>query len=155
MMDIKILMKGGGEGVCVCFFCILLYYFINVIIKTLYISNFIVIYVIYFTHSLYCYVLLCFSLLLKSYNFSTRNRSSRTVFDLEGWNKHHLIGNWMPYTWAIYMYIFICFQPKKIQNIEKYTSKFEKGEFFLKYFSKFYFSKILKTQSVTLCSKAF
>ena len=42
------------------FFYILLYYLINVMIKTLYISNFIVDYVIYFKHSLYCYVLMCF-----------------------------------------------------------------------------------------------
>ena len=35
---------------------ILLYYFINVMIKTLYISGFIVVYVIYFTQSSYYYV---------------------------------------------------------------------------------------------------
>ena len=69
-------------------------------IKTLYISNFIVVYIIYFTRNLYCYVLMCFSLLLKNDNFSARNLSSSTVFDLDGWNKHHFIGNWMPYTRA-------------------------------------------------------
>ena len=39
-----------GQGWVEFFFDILLYYFVNVIIKTLYISSFIV-YVIYFTHS--------------------------------------------------------------------------------------------------------
>ena len=33
------------------FFYILLYYFMNVMIKTLYINSFIVVYVIYFSHS--------------------------------------------------------------------------------------------------------
>ena len=88
MMVIKKFLKGGaggwaGDGL-IFFLDILLYYFINVMIKTLYISNFIVVYVIYFTHSLYCYVLMCFSLLLKNYNFSARNLSSPRVFDLDG-----------------------------------------------------------------------
>ena len=83
MMDIKKFLNGGQEQVDF-FFYRLLYYFINVMMKTLYISNFIVVYVIYFTHSLYCYVLMCFSLLLKTYNFSARNISSPTVFDLDG-----------------------------------------------------------------------
>ena len=69
-----------GEGRV---FYILLYYFINVMIQTLYISNFIVVYVIYFTHSLYCHVLMCFSLLMKSYTFPARNPSSSTFFDLD------------------------------------------------------------------------
>ena len=73
----------GGPGECLIFFYILLYYFINIVIKT-YISDFIVVYAMYFTHSLYCFVLICFSLLLKNYNFSTRNLSSPTVFDLDG-----------------------------------------------------------------------
>ena len=81
--------KGGGRGAergSKFYFDILLYYFINELIKTLYISNFIVVYVIYFTHSSYCYVLMCFSLLLKNYNFSARNLSSPTGFDLDGCN---------------------------------------------------------------------
>ena len=64
MMDIKIFLKWG-------------YY---IILKTLYIRNMIVVYVIYFTYSLYYYVLICSSLLLKNYNFSLRNLSSPTVF---------------------------------------------------------------------------
>ena len=82
-MDIKIFLKGRAGGGVIFFFYILLYNFINVMIETLYISNFIVVYVIYFTHSLY-YVLMWFSLLLKNYNFSVRNLSSPTVFDLDG-----------------------------------------------------------------------
>ena len=74
--------KGQGGGLI--FFVTYYYYFLNVIIKTLYISNFIVVYAIYFTHSLYYYVLMCFSLLLKNYNFSARNLSSPTIFDLDG-----------------------------------------------------------------------
>ena len=41
-------------------------------IKTLYISSFIVVYGIYFTHSLYC-VLMNFSHLLKNYTLAARN----------------------------------------------------------------------------------
>ena len=89
-MDIKNFLKGGrgagegGPGASLIFFYILLYYFINVIIKTLYTSSFIVVYIIYFTHSLYSCVFMCFSLLLKNYNFSARNLSSPIVFDLDG-----------------------------------------------------------------------
>ena len=55
--DSKFYKLGGlegrpGEG-GIYFFDIFLYYLINVIIKTLYISSFIVVYVIYFTHSSY------------------------------------------------------------------------------------------------------
>ena len=57
-MDIKKFLKGEAQGGLNFFFYILLYYFINVMIKTLYISNFIVVYIKYFTHSLYCYVLI-------------------------------------------------------------------------------------------------
>ena len=41
---------GEGQALSVFFFYILLYYFIYVKIKTLYISSFIVFYVIHFTH---------------------------------------------------------------------------------------------------------
>ena len=85
-MDIKIFLKGGGQGDGLegglIFFTYLLYYFINVMIKT-YISNFIVVYIMYFTHSLFYYVLMCFSL-LKIFNFSARNLSSPTFFDPDG-----------------------------------------------------------------------
>ena len=66
---------GACQGWVNFVFLILLYYFINVMIKTLYISSFNV-YVIYlyFTPSLYCYVLMFFSL-LKSYFFFARNLS--------------------------------------------------------------------------------
>ena len=64
-MDIKNIQKGEvrgvGQGRVEFFFDILLYYFINVMLKTLYIINFIFVYVIYFTHSLYCYVLTFFT----------------------------------------------------------------------------------------------
>ena len=86
MMYIKKILNGAGGlvgGGLIAFFYILLYYFINVMIKTLYFSNFIVVYIIYFPHSLYCYVLMFFSLLLKSYTFSARYLSSPTVFDLD------------------------------------------------------------------------
>ena len=68
--------QGTGWGQVEFFVDILLYYFINVMIKT-YISSFIVVYFIYFTHSL-CYVLMSFSLVLKNYKFSARNLSSPT-----------------------------------------------------------------------------
>ena len=54
MIDIKKLPNGGrakrvpGDGDF--FFDTLLYHFIYIIIKTLYISSFIVVFVIYFTH---------------------------------------------------------------------------------------------------------
>ena len=54
--------------------------------KTSYISNFIVVYVIYLTHSLYYYVVMCFSLLMKKNdNFSAEiYLNSSTVFDVDG-----------------------------------------------------------------------
>ena len=36
---------------------------------------------------------MCFSLLL-----TARNVSSPTVFDLDGWNRHHFVGNLIAYT---------------------------------------------------------
>ena len=88
-MDIKKFLKGRGgsggwaRGRVEFFFYILLYYFINVMLKT-YISSFLVVYAIYFTHSLYSCVLMCFYLLLKSDTFSAKNLPSPTVFDLDG-----------------------------------------------------------------------
>ena len=49
-MDIQIFLK-GEQGWVELFFYILLYYFINVMIKTLCISSFIVVYITYFTPS--------------------------------------------------------------------------------------------------------
>ena len=149
-MDIKNFLKGGtvkwlARGWVEFFFYILLFYFINVIIKT-YIISFLVVYVIYFTHNLYSCVLMCFSLLLKSDTFSARNLSSSTVFDLDGWNKHHFIGNGIPYTRAGIFFVPHLFPLKKSQNSKKYAQK-------LKIWSK-YFSKIKKTPPVTFCSKA-
>ena len=84
---LKNVQKGGPReraGWVEFFFYILLYYFINVMMKTLYISNFIVVYVIYLTHSLYYYVLMCFSLLPTNDKFFARTLSSPTFFDLDG-----------------------------------------------------------------------
>ena len=71
-MRIKFFLKGEGQGafrgwVDFLFLHITILFY-QVMIKT-YISYFIVVYVIYFTHSLYCYVLMHFSLLLKNNNF--------------------------------------------------------------------------------------
>ena len=52
-------------------------------IETLSISSFSAVYIICFTHSLFC-ALMCFSLFLKNDTFSGRNLSSMTVFDLDG-----------------------------------------------------------------------
>ena len=75
-LDIKYFLKCGGkeegragQGWVEFFFYILLYNFINVMIKTLYIGSFIVVNVIYFTHSLYSCVLRSFCFLLKNYTF--------------------------------------------------------------------------------------
>ena len=96
MMEFKIYTNGGGGwggeagGLVgagrwrVDFFDILIYYFINIIIKTLFISSFIVVYVIHFTHSQYCCVLICFSLLLKNYTLAARNVSYPTVLEKDG-----------------------------------------------------------------------
>ena len=54
MMDIKIFTNQRGEGIF--FFDLLIYYFINIVIKILYSSSVIVCYVIYFTKL----ILLCF-----------------------------------------------------------------------------------------------
>ena len=67
MIDIKYFTNEGGQGGRpgeggIYFFDIFLYYFINVIIKTLYISSFCCLRYIFYT----LFILMCFSLLLKS-----------------------------------------------------------------------------------------
>ena len=57
MMNIKIFTNGGGAGVGGIFSLLITILFYQCNDKTLYISSFIVVYVIYFTHSLYCCVL--------------------------------------------------------------------------------------------------
>ena len=105
-------------------------------IKTLYISSFIVVYVIYFTHSEYCYVLMLPP--LSSDTFSARNLSSPTVFDLDGWNKDYFIGNWMPYTREGIFFAFHLFPLKKIQNVKKYPQQSKISEKNVKLFFFFF-----------------
>ena len=52
-MDLKKILNGGGSGRgrVDFFFDKLLYYFNNVMLKTLYINSFIAVYILYFTHS--------------------------------------------------------------------------------------------------------
>ena len=86
MIDIKnfLQMGGGRPETGGFFFYILVYYFINVIIQTLCISSsFILVYVIYFTHSYYS----CFDVFFpspKNGTLAARNESSPIVFDLDG-----------------------------------------------------------------------
>ena len=88
MMYINFFTNGGWAGGRpgaggFSFLDILIYYFIYVIIKTLYISSFIVFYVIYFTHSLYCYLMMCISL-LKNALLAARKETCPTDYDLDG-----------------------------------------------------------------------
>ena len=98
---------------------------------------------------------MCFSFFLKSDTFSARNLYSLTVYHLHGWNKHHFIGNWMPYTRSG---IFFCFPSVSIKKNTKhwkiYIKTWKVGKNVSKYCSIIYFSKILKTLPVMLCSKA-
>ena len=86
-------------------------------IKTLYISNLIIVYIIYFTHIVHIDVFWCFSLLLKSKLLAAGKVSSPTIFDLQGWNTHHFVWNLIAYTakWPKKQF-FICFQKKITQN---------------------------------------
>ena len=76
-------------------FCFFYYYFINAIMSTFHISSFIVVYIDIWHIVTACYVLMCFSPLLKSTFLATKNASPPTVFDLGGWNGHHFVGNWV------------------------------------------------------------
>ena len=78
-------MGGGGNKTAggFSFFYILQYYFMYVIIKTLWISNFFVMYVIYFTHSSYC----CYDAFFPSpekWHFWLQEMYLLSVFDLDG-----------------------------------------------------------------------
>ena len=119
-IHIEHFLKGGaGWGLVKFFFYISLYYFINVMIKTLYISNFIV-YAIYFIHSLYYFVLMFFP--SEKWQFFCKKLSSPTVFDQDCWNKH-FIWNWKPYARAVVFFCSPSVSRKKIQNIKKYARK--------------------------------
>ena len=125
-MDIKNFTNWGGKGAGgIYFFDIFLYYFINVIIKTLYISSF-------------C-CCLCLSLLLKNKLLAARNLMSKKVFHLDGWNTHHFVGNLIANSVAISKQIFfICFHKIIIQNHKQLKKKFKfKKKICILFFKKF------------------
>ena len=75
------ILKWAGSGFLLAksFKKIFFYYFINAII-----SVYVVVYIDIWHIVTFCYILMCFSLLLKSTLFTTPNVSPPTVFDLGG-----------------------------------------------------------------------
>ena len=111
--------KGVREGIGNGIF----YYFINVIISTLHISSFIVVYIDIW-HS---YSLLCFDVFPPHQQITflaTKNVSPQTGFDLGGWNRHDFVKNWIawsPRQSHITFWIFDLLPVKTCHTNKKYA----------------------------------
>ena len=130
-----------GEEGSIYFFDIFLYYFINVIIKT-YIGSFCccVCYIFYIW-----FILMCFALLMRSLLLATRNIFSRTIFDLDGWNTHHFVGNLIANSAAVSKNLFsICFQKKITQNHKQLHKNIKFGKKIYNIFLNFICKKLKK-----------
>ena len=128
------------------------YYFIDAIISTLHVSSFIFVYIDIWHIVTAWYVLMCFSLSLKSTFLATKNVSPPTVFDLGGWNRYHFVGNWIPYTVKYHFFNILSLSSKKRQHKEKICKK---CKFFEKSFDllfKFLVLRNSKNRFVTFCS---
>ena len=117
------------------------------------ISSFIVVYIDIWHIVTACYVLMCFSIPLKSIFLATKNVSPPTVFELGGWNTYHFVGNLIPYIVTYHFFnIWYLFPVKTGHTNQKICKKYE---FCLKNFDllfKFLFFRNLKNRFVTLCS---
>ena len=93
----------------------------------------------------FCYILMCFSPLLKSTLFATPNVSPPTVFYLGGWNGHHFVGNWVAETVTYHFFNIISLSSKNMQHKKKNIQKisfFPKKNFIC--FSTVYYWEIQK-----------
>ena len=111
------------------FFYIFLYYLINVIIKTLYISSFCCcLHYIFYTQ----FILMCFDVFFSSpekLTFCCKKCIFNHRFDLDGLNTHYFVGNLIANSAALSKKLFsICFQKKRTQNPKQLhkTTKFRK-----------------------------
>ena len=131
-------MAGDQEGIFESEFFIF-YYFIDATISTLHNRRFIVVYIDIWHIVTACYVLMCFSLLLKSTFLATKNVSPPTVFDLGGWNIYHFVGNWIPYTVTYHFSNIRSLSSKNMQHKQKICKKCEFLEKKLDFLFKFLF----------------
>ena len=142
----------GGRGGREFFFFFFFYYIIDAIISTLHISSFIVVYIEIWHIVTACYVLMCFSLSLKSTFLATKNVSPPTVFDLGGSNRYNFVGNWIPYTVTNHFFNIQSISSKNRQHKQKICKKCElfKKKFWFAF--RFLFFRNSKNKFVTLCS---
>ena len=144
---LKILQIGGARvpawGGWNLFFWYISILFHQWIEKNIY-QQFLLLFTLYILHICsYLCVLMCLSLLMKSYLSDAINVSSPTVFDLDGWNTHHFVINLISHRVAYSKKLFsICLHKNKTHKQLKKTLKF--GRNFFAFFSTFYFSKIIK-----------
>ena len=109
-------------------------------ISTLHISSLYCCFHWYLVHS---YILLyfdVFSPLLNSTLLATPNLSPPTVFDLEGWNGHHLVGNWVAENIAYRFFNIRSLSSKNMQHKKMWFLK--KNNFIC--FPNVYYSEIRK-----------
>ena len=128
------------------FFDILLYYFNNVMIKTFYIGNFIIVYVIYFTRSLYCYVLLFFPSLEKLHFFYKKSIFSHSFWPrwLKQISFYRELNALHPRIFFFVFHLFPLKKNTKHRNIYIKTRKVRK--FFFNIFLNWIFHKFKKHQ---------
>ena len=103
-------------------FFTLQYYFIYVIIKTY--QQFFLLFTLYILHMVHIVFWCIFPFSRKMTPSAARNVSSPPVFDLDGWNKHHFIGNWITLTVTVLIFpLFHLFPGKTTQHITKQIYK--------------------------------
>ena len=76
----------------------------------------------------FCYILMCFSPLLKIPLLATPKLSPPTVFELPGWNWHHFVGNWVAETVTYHFFNIRSLSSKNMQH----KKKCKKCDFFKK-----------------------
>ena len=104
-------------------FFFIFYYFIDAIISTLHISSFIVVYIDIWHIVTACYVLMCFSLPLKSTFLASKNVSPPSFWSRR--MKHHFVGNWIPYTVTYHFFNIWSLSSKNMQHKQKICKKYE------------------------------
>ena len=84
---------------------------------------------------------------------AARNPMSQKVFNLDGWNTHHFVGNLIFNSERSPKNNFSSVSIKKVHKTTTNCKKTEKfGEKKIKFFSTFYFSNIKKTGIAPQCA---
>ena len=87
----------------------------------------------------------------EKWHFIYKNLSSPTVFDLDGWNKHNFVRNWMPYNHAGVFFCVPSVSSKK--NVKRWKICIKTWKVLKKCFK--YFSKIKKNAACDALLKGF